>query len=151
MTDLTRKKDYAEKKTRSVAAARVLHGDVADTSAHELFNLPANCLITDAFVVVDVVGQDTLTVDFGFDGGDELGDALDVHDATGVVSTPLQATVDGDAETVDIDNQIRILTGTGKTVTALFSADPSAGDFTFIVEYIEYTLGNGKLTEASRA
>lgn len=40
----------------------------------------------------------------------------------------------------------RILTATGKTVTAAFSAKPTVGVFHFMVEYIEYTLDNGDLT-----
>lgn len=135
MADLTRLKKFAEKKTYSVAAARVTHDMVADTALQELFELPADCLIVDACVDVKTAGQALLTVDFGFDGGAELGNDLDI-DGAGVVSVALSGGVKAP----------RIDTGTGKTVTAKFSADPTAGDFVFIVEYIEYELGNGKLT-----
>lgn len=152
MTDITRLKKFAEKKTRSVSAARVNHADVADTALQELFVLPANAVIVDAMVVVEVAGQSSLTVDFGFDGGSELGNDLDI-DGTGVVSVPLvtSTTVTGEAQTAagTAVKAPRIATGTGKTVTAKFSADPSAGEFVFIVEYIEYDLGNGMLTNYS--
>lgn len=142
MVDISRLRKFAEKKTLSVSAAEVRHGDVSATTLQELFKLPPNCLIVDCGVVVEVAGQGSLTVDFGFDGGAELGNDLDI-DGTGYVNG-LPTTVTGNADTF---NPIpRILTGTGKTVTAKFSADPSAGIFHFIVTYIEYTLGNGKLT-----
>lgn len=156
MTDLTRKGNFAEKKTYSVSAARLKHGDVSSTAAVELFNLPANALITNAYVIVKTVGQDTLTVDYGFDGGNELGNDLDVHDAVGVITVPFSVAAltlaEGAPNTLTsgtVSKSPLIDTGTGKTVTAKFSADPSAGDFVFIIEYIEYDLGNGKLTEYS--
>ena len=131
MTDLTRLRDFAEKKTISVSAARLLHSDVAGTTLQELFNLPEKCLIVDAGIVVDVAGQGGLTVDFGFAGGNELGNDIAL-DSTGYKQVSLVTA---------------LTTGTGKNVTAKFSADPSAGDFTFIVEYIEYTLKNGQRTD----
>ena len=130
MTDLTRYKDFAEKKTVSVSAAQILHSDVAGTALQELFNLPEKCLIVGAGIVVDVAGQAGLTVDFGFAGGNELGNDIALN-STGYKQVSL----------------VTVLTGTGKNVTAKFSADPSAGDFTFIVEYIEYTLKNGQRTD----
>lgn len=156
MTDLTRKGNFAEKKTYSVSAARIKHGDVADTASQELFNLPANCLITNAYVLVKTVGQATLTVDFGFDGGNELGNDLNINGATGAISVPFSVLAltltEGAPNTLGsgtVSKSPLIDTGTGKTVTAKFSADPTAGDFVFIVEYIEYDLGNGNLTEYS--
>lgn len=140
MVDITRLRKNAEKKTISVAAAEIRHGDVSSTALQELFNLPGNCLIVEAGVVVEEAGQANLTVDFGFDGGNELGNDLDI-DGTGYVDVDIAAS--GNAET--IQKAPRILTGTGKTVTAKFSADPTAGKFIFIVNYIEYTLGNGNL------
>lgn len=188
MTDLTRYKDFAEKKTISVSAAQILHSDVADTTLQELFNLPEKCLIVDAGIVVDVAGQAGLTVDFGFAGGNELGNDIAL-DSTGYKQVSLVSTVttltgttaltsttgtvtsltleEGapntlTSGTVGLTNGAgtctltsgagtavkapRILTGTGKNVTAKFSEDPTAGDFTFIVEYIEYALKNGQRT-----
>lgn len=140
MTDITYLRKNSEKKVVSVASALIKHGDVSSTALAELFNLPANCLITRAGVVVETAGQANLTVDFGFDGGNELGNDLDI-DGTGYVEAGVAAS--GNAETLAMVP--RILTGTGKTVTAKFSADPTAGVFHFIVEFIEYTRGNGQL------
>ena len=152
MVDITRLRKNAEKKTLSISSAEIRHGDVSATTSQELFNLPANCLIVDAGVVVEVAGQGGLTVDFGFDGLAELGDDLALS-STGYVDTPFDVTTlvlaDGTPNTLTsgtVAKTPRLLTGTGKTVTAKFSADPSAGIFHFIVEYIEYTLGNGNLT-----
>lgn len=144
MTDLTRLRKFAEKKKYSISAATVKHGDVAGTTLQELFKLPPNALIVDSAVVVKSAGQTSLTVDFGFDGGNELGNDLDI-DGTGVVTVPLVVSGSGTIGT----KAPRIDTGTGKTVTAKFSADPTAGEFVFIVEYIEYDLGNGQLTNYS--
>lgn len=127
MSDLTRFRKHAEKKTYSVASALVVHNEVTGAVAN-LFNLPPNALITGRHVVTNVAGQTNLTVDFGFDGGNQLGNDLDI-DNTGVLTSAA----------------LGILTGTGKSVTALFSADPTAGEFLFIVEFIEFDLGNGNL------
>ena len=131
MTDLTRKRDFAEKKVVSVASAEVNYTEVDDT-AQVLFNLPSDALDTDVYCVTKVAGQASLTVDVGVDGGAEFGNDLDI-DNTGV-------TTDFRAGTGVYD------TGTGTAVTATFSAAPTAGVFVFVVEYIEYTLGNGCLT-----
>lgn len=151
MTDITTLRNNSEKKTVSVAAARVLHSDVGTVNIQELFNLPANCLIINSGIVVEVAGQGGLTVDFGFDGGTELGSAVAIS-STGykqntlpIASLTLIAGTPNTLSAGAVTQAPRILTNTGKTVTAKFSADPSAGDFTFIVEYIEYKLGNGKL------
>lgn len=157
MTDITRTRKFAEKKTMSISCAEIRHGDAADTTSHEIFNLPANCLITKAGIIVDEAGQSSLTVDLGFDGGNELGDDLAI-DSTGYVEDgPAVATLtlsEGTPNTLSsgtVNSGLNILTGTGKTVTAKFSADPSQGKFYALVEYIEYTKGNGDYTVYSDA
>lgn len=130
MTDLTRMKNYSEKKTISVAAAVVDYTQVSSTAQQNLFNLPDNSLITRAFIINEANGQAGLTVDFGFDGGAEL-----INDAG----------VDGTPGVVKDAMSVPVKTGTGKAVTAKFSATPTAGRFVFMVEFIEYTLGNGQL------
>lgn len=134
MPDLTRVSDNNEKKTISVVSAVVDHSQVSDTSNVVLWNIPGRCLITRAYTVTEVPGQASLTVDVGFAGGAEL-----MNDAD----------LDGTPNTVDDALTTPIWSGTGKQVTAKFSADPTAGRFVFIVEYIEYTLGNGKLLNYS--
>lgn len=141
MTDKTRLRKNAEKKTVSVSSAEIKGTEADSTNLNELFNLPPDALITNAGVVVEEAGQGSLTVDFGFDGGNELGNDLDI-DGTGYVQAGIA--VSGNAETLMLAP--RILTLTGKTVTAKFSAQPTQGRFHFIVEYIEYKLGNGMLT-----
>lgn len=174
MPNLTRKYNYSEKKTLSIAAARVKHSDVAATTLQELFCLPKNAVITNAFCVVEVAGQSNLTVDFGFDGGAELGNDLDIDAAGYVAGLPVVSTLttltgtvtaltlaEGTPNTLTsgtvaltsgagtVTAAPRLLTGTGKTVTAKFSADPSAGEFVFVVEFIEYDVGNGNLMNYS--
>lgn len=150
MVDVTRLRKNAEMKKLSVASALIKHGDVSSTAAQLLYNLPANALIIDAGISVDVAGQSGLTVDFGFDGGNELGNDIAIS-STGYKQVALAiATLtltEGTPNTLSagtVTKAPRILTGTGKAVTATFSADPSAGEFHFIVQFIEYTVGNGE-------
>ena len=170
-TDITRLHKHAQKKTVSVSAANVLFGDVVSINTMQLFKLPPNALIVAAGVVVDTVANGAITVNFGFDGGIELGNALDIHTGVGYKQdkevstvTTLTGTLTGitlnegtpntfNAGTValtsgagTVTHAPRILTGTGQIVTAVFSAGPTAGDFTFVVEYIEYKLGCGNMT-----
>lgn len=152
MTDLTRTKHFNEKKTHSVACAVVTFDQVPDTNLVELFNLPERCLIIDAWVIPEVAGQANLTADFGFAGGNEIINDVDIDD-TAVKQAPYatSVTVSGEAQTVTTGTvkNLNLTTGTGKNVTAKFSAKPTAGRFAFIVEYVEYTLGNGNLTNYS--
>ena len=134
MPDLTRVSDNNEKKTISVVAAVVEHGQVSNTDNVVLWNIPGRCLITRAYAVTEVPGQAALTADLGFAGGNELMNDVDL---------------DGTPNTVDDVLTTPVWTGTGKQVTANFSADPTAGRFVFMIEYIEYTLGNGKLLNYS--
>jgi hypothetical protein len=138
MTDLKKVSKFNQKKTRSVSSATLVGGSsaaldggayVADTATQELFTIPANSLITDCYIVVEEAGQGSLTADIGYAGSNELFNDADI-DAVSVVK----------------DAGIKLATGTGKTVTAKFSAAPTQGRFHVIVEYIEYTLSNGDFT-----
>lgn len=142
MGDITRLRKNSEKKVVSVSAAEIKAGDVTSTALQELFNIPPDALIINAGMVIEQAGQAGLTVDMGFDGGAELGNDYDC--ATEGYEQTLLATTSGGTVTTPAP---RILSGTGKTVTAKFSAVPTSGVFHFIVEYIEYKLGNGTLTQ----
>lgn len=127
--NLTRKTDFIKKKNTSVSAARVAFGDIPlAVDTYQLFNLPADCLITAAYVIPHIAGQATLTIDLNFG------------------ATPLIVNADVDDTAVKKDAGISIDTGTGGIVTVSPDADPTAGDFTFIVEYIEYDRTNGEFT-----
>jgi|SaaInlStandDraft_4_1057021.scaffolds.fasta_scaffold83686_2 hypothetical protein len=131
--NLTRNGKFAEKKNVSVAAATVLYSDIPGTDNYELFKLPADCVIIGATVFPETAGQATLTADLGYAGGTELGSNLDLDDVAikgGALAT-------------------RLATGTGKTVTIKPDAAPTAGKFHIMVEYIEYTRGNGEYAEYS--
>lgn len=132
MTNLSPQKKHNEKKTLSVASAVINHAEVNSTNFNELFSLPPRCLITNAYVLCEENGQASLTASVGFKGGtgSELVSAADVDGTPGVVKDALS---------------LPVRTLTGKTVGVTFSADPTAGQFVVIVQYIEYTLGNGKL------
>lgn len=157
--DKTRLRKSAEKRTISVAVAHLKFSDITGQGTadiNQLFNLPKNALIVDSGVVVDTVANGSITVNFGFDGGTELGSALDIHTAVGykqvaeaIATLTLTEGTPNTLSAGTVTKAPRLLTGTGKTVTAVFSAVPTAGEWRFIVEYIEYTLGNGDLTNYS--
>lgn len=130
MGNLTQTGDNWQKKTRSVSSAYISNKEITNTDTYNLFELPANCLITDAYVVKKVAGAASLTADIGFSGGAELINDADLDDLTTVK-----------------DAGIKLDTGTGKSVTIKFSAAPANFKGYVVVEYIEYTLKNGMLTK----
>lgn len=150
--DITRKKDFSQKKSRCVAAARVTHDMVGGTEFYELFNLPPNALIVDSCMLTKVAGQANLTVDFGSDANEDLlldevtadEDAGHVHsagfDISGLTLTEGTPNTYLGGEAVKTP---RIDTGTGMSVGASFSEAPTAGEWVFVVEFVEYDLANG--------
>lgn len=144
MGDLTRINKNNEKKTRSVAAALITPDMINNTDAMELFMLPVRSLITAAYIVREVAAN-AITLDVGFSGGQELFNDAALN-ATGVLSTNTLA-LTGNAESVTPG--IALQTTTGKTVTLKASGDMTAGRFYVIVEFIEFTLGNGNLMDYS--
>ncbi len=142
MVDLVKIPFFSKKRVKSVSAAVLVGGSTAaldggayvnTTAVQELFNVPADALITDAYVVPEEAGQAALTCSVGFVGGSgtELINA-------GAVSTT----------TVVKDAGVKIPTTTGKKVQATFSAGPTQGRFVVIVEYTEYSKACGDLTKA---
>lgn len=154
--DKTRLRRNNQKRKISCAVAHVKFSDITGQGTadiNQLFKLPANCLIVDAGVMIDTVANGSITVGLGFDGGTELLAAADIHTATGykqtteaIASLTLVEATPNTLSAGTVTKSPRILTGTGKTVTAVFSAVPTAGEWRFIVEYIEYTLADGELT-----
>lgn len=139
MTDLKKVGKFMQKKTRSVSSASLVGGSsaalnggayVADTNPQELFTLPANAVITDCYVFPEEAGQAALTVSVGY------GASYNELVSAGAVSST----------TIVKDAGIKLATGTGKVIAAKFSAAPTQGRFHIIVEYVEYTIGNGDLT-----
>lgn len=131
--NLTRKGKNSEKKNVCVAAVTVSYTDIPATDNYELFTIPADCVITSATIYPEVAGQSLLTADLGYAGGTELIANADLDD-TAVKGGALGT---------------RLASGTGKTVTIKPDAAPTAGKFHVMVEYIEYTRGNGEYTEFS--
>lgn len=153
-TDLTRKKDFSQKKTASVVAARVTYDMVDSTNFNEIFNLPPNALVTDVAMVTKVSGQTNLTVDFGSNANEDLLlDEVTADESAGHVHT-VGYDISGLTLTEATPNTYlsgsavktpRIDTGTGLTLGPSFSAQPTVGEWVFIVEFIEYDLANGQL------
>lgn len=122
-----------EKKNASVASAKLVHTDIPGTDEYELFVLPSRSLITDAYIIKSEVSQAGVTANLGFDGGSEL------------ISNAALGTIANvkDALTVGV------LTGTGKVVTFKPSAVLTKGTFQVVIEYVEFTRGNGEFTQFS--
>lgn len=152
--DITRKKDFSQKKTRSVASARVTYDMIGTTEFNELFKLPANALIVDACMITKVAGNAGLTVDFGSDANEDLLlDEVAADAAAGTVTSVgfdisgLTLT-DGTPNTYLAGRAVktpRIDTGTGFSAGVSFSENPTAGEWVFIIEFVEYDLCNGQL------
>lgn len=155
-TDLTKKKNFAQKKTLSVAAARVTYDMVDSTNFNELFHIPPNALVVEVSMVTKTAGQGSLTVDFGSTlNEDLLLDEVAADAAAGTVtSTALSIAAltltEGTPNTLSsgtVTKSPRIDSGTGLVLGASFSAQPTAGEWVFVVQFIEYDLANGQLLE----
>lgn len=172
LTDITRKKNFSQKKTYSVAAARVTYDMVDGTHFNEVFRLPANALVVDVSMVVKVPGQTNLTVDFGTDANeDALLDEVAADGVAGTVKSTAEVstvtTLTGTVTALTLNEAApptlnsgtvaltsgagtvakspRIDTNTGLVIGASFSAQPTAGEWVFVVEFIEYDIANGQL------
>ncbi len=143
-TNKTGTRDFAEKKTYSVSAATLRAEDFDGNNPIAIFNLPEKSLVTATTLVVNEE-----------DGGD--GGFLQVSIGSKVA---IQAASIDEPDDFTPTSSTKYLTGTGKQVTVTpvtdaglaitsGSAAPAAGEFTVIVEYIEYTLGTLNLTNYS--
>lgn len=129
--NLTRDKDYYKQRTAKYACAVIDYDQIAGTDDYELFVLPKNALIVDAYLDVLTAAQASTTFDLGFAGGSEL------------LSAAAASSVAIVAGTVNAD------TGTGKTVTLTPNQAPTAGKFVVCIEFVEYTKGDGDLMDLS--
>jgi hypothetical protein len=133
--DLTQKFKANEKKSLSIAATKISFGEIVDNTFHEVFKLPDFSIIKRAYLIVHSASQAAVTMDVGFEDGakNELFDNAVMSAVTAVSATK--------------SAELSLLTGTGKNVGVLFSAKPTQGEFTLVVEFIEYQLGNGNLMQ----
>jgi hypothetical protein len=132
MTDKTYIRDFANKKTASISAATVRVNDFDGTNAIDIFNLPEKALVTNTYVITESAGNTGLTLDVS------IGATVIVNDA------------DVDTTNDFTESATNNITGTGKTVSVKPSVEVTSGEFTIIVEYIEYTLNTNMLTNYSR-
>lgn len=130
MTNITHIRDFAQKKSYSVSACTLRTEDFDGTNALAVFNLPEKALVTNTYVIIESAG----------DPGTRLGVAIG---AVEVVVADV-----GMAGSTTIDSTT-VVTGTGKTVYVEPHMPIMRGEFTVIVEYLEYTLGTGHLTNYS--
>ena len=131
MADLRREGKFNQKKSVSVAAATLTGGSLIKAAeAYKLFDLPEDAVIINTKLYVRVAGDALATMNIGFDGGtgSELGSAIAL-DSIGVAN-----------------GTANVVTGSGKTVIVTPSTAITRGEFTVIVEYIEYNKTTGEYT-----
>lgn len=135
MADLRRVGTHNQKKAICVAAAELDFETLgAVTASFELFNLPENAVITNAYVHV-VTASDAATTNVG-----SIGTALDgtqVLSSANLKTLGKQGTFTGQS-----------LTGTGKTIyfKQTVTGAATVGKFLVVVEYLEYNLNTGSYT-----
>lgn len=140
MTDLRREGVLAQKKSECFFAGEINEGTESYELAlgngnHEIFNLPENCIITDAYLFVKTVGDAATSAVMTLgttSGGSEIMSAGDMTTAGD------QGTFTGFSET-----------GSGKTVymgVTKVGVETAVGKFVVVVEYIEYAKKTGEYT-----
>lgn len=134
--DLRRKGTLNQKKAICVASA-VLDFETlgAATESFQLFNLPENAIITNAYVHV-VTASNAATSATGIIGTAENG--TQVLSAANMKTLGKQGTYTGQSLTV-----------TGKTIwfkQTLVGAAPTVGEVIVVVEYLEYNKNSGEYT-----
>lgn len=131
MVDLTGIRNFSQKKSYSVSAATLRADDFDALNSLELFNIPEKSVITNVYVVTDVAGDAALTL------------KVSIGSRTAIAAA--NVSVSGVSSEVRYNRQ----SGTGEKVQVTPSKAVTTGDFTIIVEYLEYTLGTGTLTNYS--
>lgn len=141
-TSLVRAKTFAQKKSISFFAARTKQaatpgeGELARTTANYLLaNLPANALITNAFVMVNTA-SDAVTSAVATLGTAEAG--TQILSAADMKTLGKQGTFTGELDT-----------GTGVSLylrVAITGAVTIDADITVVVEYLEYDKTTGEYT-----
>ncbi len=133
--DLRRYGTLNQKKSICVAAAELDFETLgAVTASFQLFNLPENAVITNAYVHV-VTASDAATSNVGIIGTAE--DGTQVLSAADLKTLGEQGTFTGQS-----------LTGTGKTIwfKQTVTGAATVGKFLVVVEYLEYSLNTGNYT-----
>jgi len=141
-TSLVRDNELAQKKGVSVFAARLKQsaspgeGELGTATAnYKLANLPSNAIILNAFVMVNTA-SDAATSCVGTLGTTETG--TEVLSAADLTTAGKEGTFTGEFDTsTGVELFLRVAT-TG--------AATAVGDFTVVVEYLEYEKNNGEYT-----
>lgn len=137
MTDLTRKLNSMQKKSLSVMAVLIVEGEEVDENAgnHLLANLPADSVITNAYIVVQTAS-----------------DAATAATATlGTASAGAQLLTGANLKTLGKQGTFvpGVSTGTGAEVwlnVTKTGAKTAVAKYLVVVEYLEYTKNTGEYT-----
>jgi len=141
MTDLRREGTMAQKKVECFFATELNEGTESFELAlgngnHEIANLPANILITDAYIHVKTAGDAATSSTFTL--GTTSGGTQILSAANGKTLGD-QGTFTGQSDT-----------GSGKTLflgVTKVGAETAIGKFVIVVEYLEYTKTSGEYTK----
>ena len=125
--DITDARDFSAQKEFSVSAGVIDFSDIEDTTAHTVFNIPANCYLEHALLQTLEAAQAGVTADIA-------------------VGTNTVAATAVDDKAVRGHSDLFEDSGTGTKATIKFSAKPTKGRFLVIVKYTQYTVKTGKLT-----
>lgn len=141
-TSLVRDKTLAQKKQKSYFSGRLVQstnpgeGELATTTAnYKLANLPDNALITGAFIMVNTAA-DSATSCVGQLGTTETG--TQILSAADLKATGKEGTFTGELDTGSGVELFLRVASTG--------AATAVGDFTVVVEYLEYDKTTGEYT-----
>ncbi len=129
-TDLSRRRKNTEKRTINISTARLSFDEMNLTDDHQILVLPENAIIKNAFVNVKEAADVAITADIGFEGGT----GIELFDDVDLVTLGLT------------EAEVALDTGTGKTIIVTPSAELTQGSFDVVIEYIEYNMSNGQLT-----
>lgn len=140
LQNLTRKNRFNEKRKVCVFTAELDYANLLNTSAdvYQLFKLPKEAVVTHASMIV-MTPFDSVTsaaADLGFDGDDTLVDGADLKSAA---NTELSG---GTNAAVPAVKQ----TGGVVTVVPTYTGATTEGKVLVRIEYIEYNLVTGDLT-----
>lgn len=129
LQNLSRLKTANQKKAVQIASLEFDFNDLTLVDEHQFFQLPKNAVILRSYFEVIEAGVAASTADIGFDGLDELFNNVDLVAL---------------AYTTFVGN---LNTLTGKTITFVPSVEQTQGRWRLIIEYVEFDLTTGDLTE----
>lgn len=132
MANLTRRANFSEKKaTCALGAANIVYSILDSKAAAAgndiLFNLPPECLVTRAYLIVNSAAN--------------AGATFDLDLVIGAVATVLLNDASSDTVGVVKSGSLAVDSSTGANIRLTSNIALTQGEFSITVEYIEYNKG----------